>query len=71
MFRKIEYNKFDLVLRELVFFFFSSVLFVLILSTYTLADEINLKEVISDGRAVIIDGNKKLAKKERLMMHFI
>ena len=35
----------------------------LILSTYTLADEINLKEVISDGRAVIIDGNKKLAKR--------
>ncbi len=65
MFRKIEYNKFDLVLRELVFFF-SSVLFVLILSTYTLADEINLKEVISDGRAVIIDGNKKLAKKRAL-----
>ena len=50
MFRKIEYNKFDLVLRELVFFF-SSVLFVLILSTYTLADEINLNDELITNKA--------------------
>ena len=58
MLKKIEYNTFDVVLKDLVLFF-SSVLFVLLLSTYTLASEYNVKEIVTEGRAVIIDGNKK------------
>lgn len=65
MFKKIEYNTFDMVLKELVFFF-SSILCVLLISTYVLASEFDIKEIVSDGRAVIIDGDKKLAKKRAL-----
>ena len=63
MLKKIEYNTFDIVLKDLVIFF-SSVLFVLLLSTYTLASEYDVKEIVTEGRAVIIDGDKKLAKKK-------
>ncbi len=65
MLKKIEYNTFDVVLKDLVLFF-SSVLFVLLLSTYTLASEYHVKEIVTEGRAVIIDGDKKLAKKRAL-----
>ena len=65
MLKKIEYNTFDEVLKELVLFF-SSVLFILLLSTYTLASEYDVKEIVTEGRAVIIDGDKKLAKKRAL-----
>ena len=58
MLKKIEYNTFDEVLKELVLFF-SSVLFILLLSTYTLASEYDVKEIVTDGRAVIIDGDIK------------
>ena len=65
MLKKIEYNTFDAVLKDLVLFF-SSVLCVLLLSTYTLANEYDIKEIVTEGRAVIIDGDKKLAKKRAL-----
>lgn len=65
MLKKIEYNTFDVVLKDLVLFF-SSVLCVLLLSTYTLASEFDIKEIITEGRAVIIDEDKKLAKKRAL-----
>ena len=65
MLKKIEYNTFDVVLKDLVLFF-SSVLFVLLLSTYTLASEYDVKEIVTEGRAVIINGDKKLAKKRAL-----
>ena len=65
MLKKIEYNTFDAVLKDLVIFF-SSVLFVLLLSTYALASEYDVKEIVTEGRAVIIDGDKKLAKKRAL-----
>ena len=65
MLKKIEYNTFDVVLKDLVLFF-SSVLCILLLSTYTLASEYDVKEIVTEGRAVIIDGDKKLAKKRAL-----
>ena len=65
MLKKIEYSTFDAVLKDLVLFF-SSVLCVLLLSTYTLASEYDIKEIVTEGRAVIIDGDKKLAKKRAL-----
>jgi len=65
MLKRIEYNNFDVVLKDLVLFF-SSVLCILLLSTYTLASEFDIKEIITEGRAVIIDGDKKLAKKRAL-----
>ena len=65
MLKKIQYNTVDVVLKDLVLFF-SSVLFVLLLSTYTLASEYDVKEIVTEGRAVIIDGDKKLAKKRAL-----
>ena len=65
MFRKVEYNLFDVVLRELVSFFLR-VLFLLLISTYALADSFGLKEIITEGRAVVIDGNKEIAKKRAL-----
>ncbi len=65
MFKKVEYNLMDIVLRELVSFF-SSVLLLLLISTYALADSFGLKEIITEGRAVIIDGNKEIAKKRAL-----
>ena len=57
MLKKIEYNTFDVVLKDLVLFF-SSVLCVLLLSTYTLASEFDIKEIITEGRAVIINEDK-------------
>ena len=65
MLKKIEYNTIDSVLKDLVLFF-SSVLCVLLLSTYTLASEYDIKEIVTEGRAVLIDGDEKLARKRAL-----
>ena len=63
--RKTQYNSFDVILRQLAYFF--TCLFVILLgSTYLLANEISYKEVFSKGRAVIIDNNVNLAKKRAL-----
>ena len=63
--KKIEYNSYDVILRKLVYFF-TTLLSFLLASTYLVANEIGYKEVISSGRAVIIDGNIDLAKKRAL-----
>ena len=63
--KKIEYNSFDVILRKLVYFF-TTLLSVLLASTYLIANEVGYKEVFSNGRAVIIDGNIDLAKKRAL-----
>ncbi len=63
--KKIEYSSYDVLLKQLAYFF--SILLVLLLgSTYLVANEIGYKEIISNGRAVIIDGNESLAKKRAL-----
>ena len=63
--KKIQYHSFDVILRQLVYFF-SSLLIILLGSTYLIANEIGFKEVFSKGRAVIIDGDVDLAKKRAL-----
>lgn len=63
--KKIEYNTFDVLLKQLVYFF-GTLLTILLLSTYLIANEIGYKEIISNGRAVIIEGNESLAKKRAL-----
>ncbi len=63
--KKIRYNSFDTILRQLVFFF-TSLLLILLFSTYLVANEIGYKEVYSKGRAVIIDNDVSLAKKRAL-----
>ena len=63
--KKIEYNTFDVLLKQLVYFF-GTLLTILLLSTYLIANEIGFKEIISNGRAVIIEGNESLAKKRAL-----
>ena len=63
--RKIQYNSFDVILRQLAFFF-TSLFIILLGSTYLLANEVSYKEVFSKGRAVIIDKNVNLAKKRAL-----
>ncbi len=63
--KKIEYNSFDVLLKQLVYFF-TSLLLILLGSTYLIANEIGYKEVFSSGRSVIIDGNIDLAKKRAL-----
>ena len=63
--KKIEYNTFDVLLKQLVYFF-GTLLTILLLSTYLIANEIGYKEIISNGRAVIIEGNENLAKKRAL-----
>ncbi len=65
MLKKIEYNTFDSILKDLVIFFFS-VLLILLTSTYTLANSLDMREIIADGRAVIINGDKKQAKNRAL-----
>ncbi len=65
MLKKIEYNTFDSILKDLVIFFFS-VLLILLTSTYTLANNLDMREIIADGRAVIINGDKKQAKNRAL-----
>lgn len=63
--RKIEYNSFDVILKQLVYFF-STLLIILLGSTYLVANEIGYKEIITEGRSVIIDGDEDLAKKRAL-----
>ncbi len=63
--KKIEYNSFDALLKQLIYFI-TTLLSVLLVSTYLIANEIGYKEIISNGRAVIIDGNLDLAKKRAL-----
>ena len=63
--KKIEYNSFDELLKQLIYFI-TTLLSVLLVSTYLIANEIGYKEIISNGRAVIIDGNLDLAKKRAL-----
>ncbi len=54
-----------MLLRQLVYFF-TSLLVILLGSTYLVANEIGYKEVFSKGRAVIINGDINLAKKRAL-----
>ena len=63
--KKIEYNSFDALLKQLIYFI-TTLLSVLLVSTYLVANEIGYKEIFSNGRAVIIDGNLDLAKKRAL-----
>jgi len=63
--KKIPYSKVDTLLKELSFFF-SSLLFFLFLSTYLVAQDFSYKEIISEGRAVIINGDEDTAKKRAL-----
>ena len=63
--KKIEYNSYDVLLKQLVYFF-STLLVLLLGSTYLIANELGYKEIISNGRAVIIEGNENLAKKRAL-----
>ncbi len=63
--KKIEYNSYDVILKQLVYFF-STLLIILLASTYLIAKEIGYKEVVTNGRAVIIGGNEELAKKRAL-----
>ena len=63
--KRIVYNKVDILIKELVVFFFT-LLFLLFGSTYIVAQDFSHKTVVSEGRAVIIDGNEDLAKKRAL-----
>ncbi len=63
--KKIEYNTFDALLKQLIYFI-TTLLSVLLVSTYLVANEIGYKEIFSNGRAVVIDGNLDLAKKRAL-----
>ena len=63
--KKIPYNKIDGLLKELTLFF-SSLLFFLFFTTYIVAQDLRHTEVISEGRAVIIEGDEETAKKRAL-----
>jgi len=63
--KRIVYNKVDVLIKELAVFFVS-LLFLLFGSTYILAQDFSHKTIITEGRAVIIDGNEDLAKKRAL-----
>ncbi len=63
--RKIEYNSFDVILKKLIYFF-TTLLIILLASTYLIANEIGFKEIVSEGRSVIINDNVDLAKKRAL-----
>jgi len=63
--KKIEYNSFDALLKQLAYFF-TTLLVILLGSTYLIANELKFKEIISEGRAVIINDNTDLAKKRAL-----
>ena len=60
--KKFTYNKVDSVVKELIVFV-TTLLFFLFASTLLVAQEISHKAIISEGRAVIIDGNEEIAKK--------
>jgi len=63
--KKIEYNSFDVLLKQVIYFLMT-LLTILLFSTYLVATEIGYKEILSNGRAVIINGNVDLAKKRAL-----
>ena len=63
--KRISYNKVDGLLKELILFF-SSLLFFLFFTTFLVAQEFKHTEVVSEGRAVIIEGDVETAKKRAL-----
>ena len=63
--KKFTYNKVDSVIKELIIFI-TTLLFFLFTSTLLVAQEISHKAIISEGRAVIVDGNEAIAKKRAL-----
>ena len=63
--KKFTYNKVDSVIKELIIFI-TTLLFFLFTSTLLVAQEISHKAIISEGRAVIVDGNEMIAKKRAL-----
>ena len=63
--KRISYNKVDGLLKELILFF-SSLLFFLFFTTFLVAQEFKHTEVVSEGRAVIIEGDIETAKKRAL-----
>ena len=63
--KRIPYNKVDGLLKELALFF-SSLLFFLFFTTFLVAQEFKHTEVVSEGRAVIIEGDVETAKKRAL-----
>ena len=63
--KKFTYNKVDSVIKELIIFI-TILLFFLFTSTLLVAQEISHKAIISEGRAVIVDGNEEVAKKRAL-----
>ena len=60
--KRIIYNKVDELLKELILFF-SSLLFFLFFTTYLVAQDFKHTEVVSEGRAVIIEGDEETARK--------
>ena len=63
--KKFTYNKVDSVIKELIIII-TTLLFFLFTSTLLVAQEISHKAIISEGRAVIVDGNEAVAKKRAL-----
>ena len=63
--KKFTYNKVDSVIKEFIIFI-TTLLFFLFTSTLLVAQEISHKAIISEGRAVIVDGNEEVAKKRAL-----
>ena len=63
--KKFTYNKVDSLIKELIIFI-TTLLFLLFSTTILVAQEISHKAIISEGRAVIIDGNEEIAKKRAL-----
>ncbi len=63
--KRIPYSKVDGLLKELTLFF-SSLLFFLFFTTFLVAQDFKHSEVISEGRAVIIEGDVETAKKRAL-----
>ena len=54
--KKIAYSKVDELLKELTVFF-SSLLFLLFFTTFLVAQDFSHREIVTNGRAVIIDND--------------
>ncbi len=63
--KKIAYSKTDELLKELTVFF-SSLLLFLFFTTFIVAQDFSHKEIIAEGRAVIINNDEETAKKRAL-----
>ena len=63
--KKFTYNKVDSLIKELIIFV-TTLLFFLFSSTLLVAQEITHKSIVTEGRAVIINGNEEIAKKESI-----